>query len=106
MKCTCGELTTLNVVHRTDGPCYIPESQRQQEPFGYFRYDLRLDAWVISRHANAGTPFYTSPPQRKWVGIDDEEIRQTDHRMVEGAYHHSFKQGVRWAEAKLKEKNT
>ena len=29
MKCTCGKLTTLNVVHRTDGPCYIPEPQRQ-----------------------------------------------------------------------------
>lgn len=43
---------------------------------------------------------------RQWVGIDDEEIRQADHRMVEGSYHHSFKQGVKWAEAKLKEKNT
>ena len=29
MKCTCGELTALNVVHRSDGPCYIPEPQRQ-----------------------------------------------------------------------------
>ena len=45
------------------------------------------------------TPLYIIPPQRTWVGIDDEEIRRT-------AYHHSFKQGVRWAEAKLKEKNT
>lgn len=43
--------------------------------------------------------------QKPWVGIDDEEIRQADHRMIEGAYHHSFKQGVRWAEAKLKERN-
>ena len=29
MNCTCGELTALNVVHRSDGPCYIPEPQRQ-----------------------------------------------------------------------------
>ena len=29
MKCTCGELTTLNVVHRTDGPCYIAEAEKQ-----------------------------------------------------------------------------
>jgi hypothetical protein len=46
------------------------------------------------------------PAQKPWVGINDEEIRQADHRMVEGAYHHSFKQGVRWAEDKLKERNT
>jgi hypothetical protein len=32
-----------------------------QEPFGYFRYDMRLDAWVQSRHSNQGTPFYTAP---------------------------------------------
>jgi hypothetical protein len=41
---------------------------------------------------------YTSPPQRQ--PLTDEEIRQKDHYMIEGAYHHSFKQGVRWAERK------
>ena len=50
-------------------------------------------------------PVYTAPPQRGWQGLTDEEIRQTDHHMVEGAYHYSFKQGAQWAEAKLKEKN-
>lgn len=44
-------------------------------------------------------------PQRTWVGLDQEEIRKTNHHMVEGAYHYSFKQGAEWAEAKLKEKN-
>ena len=37
----------------------------QQEPFGYFRYDLRLDAWVQNREGRPGTPFYTSPPASK-----------------------------------------
>jgi len=23
--CVCGDLTTLGIVHRKDGPCYIPE---------------------------------------------------------------------------------
>jgi hypothetical protein len=41
-----------------------------------------------------------------WVGLTEEEIRTTDHHMVEGAYHYSFKQGALWAENKLKEKNT
>ena len=43
--------------------------------------------------------------QRNWIGLDAEEIRKTDHHMVCGAYHYSFKQGARWAEEKLKEKN-
>ena len=50
-------------------------------------------------------PLYTTPPQRTWVGLDEEEIRKADHHMVDGAYHYSFKQGAEWAEAKLKEKN-
>jgi len=53
-------------------------------------------------------PLYTTPQpaQKPWVGLTDEDIRKTDHHMVEGAYHYSFKQGAEWAEAKLKEKNT
>ena len=43
---------------------------------------------------------------RTWIGLDAEEIRKTDHHMVIGAYHYSFRQGAEWAEAKLKEKNT
>jgi len=27
--CVCGDLTTLGVVHRKDGPCYIPEPKRE-----------------------------------------------------------------------------
>jgi len=40
---------------------------------------------------------YTTPPQRTWVGLTDEEIEfmPASHRVV-----------ARWAEAKLKEKNT
>jgi hypothetical protein len=34
-------------------------------PFGYFRYDIRLDAWVQSRDSNRGVAFYTTPPQQE-----------------------------------------
>ena len=27
--CVCGDLTTLGVVHRKDGPCYYPEPKRE-----------------------------------------------------------------------------
>jgi hypothetical protein len=72
-----------------------------QEPFGYFRYDIRLDAWVQSRDSNQGAAFYTHPPQRTWVGLTDEEIED----IVEDC------DGIGWDVAqaireKLKEKNT
>jgi hypothetical protein len=28
------------------------------EPFGYFQYDIRLDAWVQNRTNNKGVAFY------------------------------------------------
>ena len=46
------------------------------------------------------TPLYTHPPQRTWVGLTDEE--QKIASWSDG----SFGLGARWAEAKLKEKNT
>ena len=30
----------------------------QPEPFGYFQYDIRLDAWVQNRVNNKGVAFY------------------------------------------------
>jgi len=30
------------------------------EPFGYFQYDIRLDAWVQNRINNKGAAFYTA----------------------------------------------
>ena len=42
-------------------------------------------------------------PQRTWVGLTDEEIKQGESKEELG---HGFIQGALWAEAKLKEKNT
>jgi hypothetical protein len=47
-----------------------------------------------------------SKPKKEWVGLTDEEIKQTRHHMVDGAYDYSFKQGAQWAEQMLKEKNS
>lgn len=43
--------------------------------------------------------------KREWQGLTDEEISRCEHHKVDGDYDYSFKQGARWAEAKLKEKN-
>jgi len=83
------------------------EKQEHGEPVAWqwlttahFRKKLPKDA-----EKGAWNPLYTTPQQRTWVGLDPEEIRKTNHHMVDGAYHYSFKQGAEWAEAKLKEKN-
>ena len=75
------------------------KAEQQQEPYGYFRYDLRLDAWVQNRAGLTGTPFYTSPPASKpWVGLVWGELPEDGHN-------HDFLRGAAWAEAKLREKN-
>jgi hypothetical protein len=32
--------------------------EAKDEPFGYFQYDIRLDAWVQNRINNKGVAFY------------------------------------------------
>jgi hypothetical protein len=46
--------------------------EAKDEPFGFFQYDIRLDAWVQNRINNKGVAFYTIPPQRK--PLTDEQI--------------------------------
>ena len=62
----------------------LAEQPEQQEPFGYFRYDLRLDAWVQNRAGLTGTPFYTSQPaQRTWVGLEKSDIPDESRAMMQ-----------------------
>jgi len=50
--------------------------QEQGEPYGYFRYDMRLDAWVQSRDSDKGVAFYTTPqPKQEHTG---EPVGYTD----------------------------
>jgi hypothetical protein len=85
------------------------EQAEQAQPFGYFRYDLRLDAWVQNRAGITGTPFYTAPPQRQ--PLTDEEIfsiwrKHTDLDAVRYTpYEDDGLAFARAIEAKLKEKN-
>jgi hypothetical protein len=57
-------------------------------------HDLNKDwpQWV-----RKAVPLYTAPPQREWQSLTDEDI---------GLVSDEFLEGVLWAEAKLKEKNT
>ena len=77
----------------------------KDEPFGYFRYDLRLDAWVQSRDSNQGAAFYTTPPQRTWVGLTDKEVNGFSEQYWDDD-NMSMHSLIKAIEAKLKEKNT
>jgi hypothetical protein len=93
-------------------------SAPEPEPYGYFKYDLRLDAWVQNRVSNNGVAFYTTPPQREWQGLTDEEMSAAmDYwsdpvRSAYGGAHSADGEYVgmidtwQYIEAKLKEKNT
>ena len=77
-------------------------SQTEQEPYGYFGYDFRLDAWIQNPDDIRGIPFYTAPPKREWVGLTEREILdlyQTYGEIGDFDYERAI-------EAKLKEKNT
>jgi hypothetical protein len=84
------------------------EQAEKQEPFGYFQYSIRMDAWVQNRDSNKGAAFYTTPqPQREWVGLTDEDVRLASKTVAEDGI---GSEGCvdRFAytiEAKLKEKN-
>jgi hypothetical protein len=53
-----------------------------------------------------GTMLYTTPPQRTWVGLTDEEIRLQWSEFWEAECHPWAIEFARAIEAKLKEKNT
>ena len=52
---------------------------------------------------SVGTQLYTTPPQRTWVALTDEEVDQF-HNWKDCTW--STNELVRYVEAKLKEKNT
>ena len=82
-------------------------AQPDQEPFGYFQYSIQLDAWVQNRINDKGVAFYTTPPQRTWVGLTEKDICEAAVKSQEGISPRD--DTLRFAiaiEAKLKEKNT
>jgi hypothetical protein len=80
--------------------------QEQDEPYGYFRYDIRLDAWVQSRDNNKGVALYTKPQQRKPLTEKQiDEIYYNSDLNIDDQYNQMYA-FVKAIEAKLKEKNT
>ena len=72
---------------------------RKQEPVGWMDSKGNMICTKINESCK---PLYTSPQQRTWVGLTDEEI----DALESATDTLEFPQTVRAIEAKLKEKNT
>ena len=81
---------------KVNGTGVVSITKRRKHPFGKAGVDFSKSYPVIS------TPLYTTPPQRLWVGLTDEEIKEI-HSAAEGQ---SVGVATGLTERKLKEKNT
>tara|TARA_R110000823_G_scaffold235561_1_gene361512 strand:+ start:3220 stop:3615 length:396 start_codon:yes stop_codon:yes gene_type:complete len=61
-------------------------------------------SWWHEPALPVGTKLYTTPPQRPWVGLTDEDWEQIHDRKDTSL--DTFEQGAVWAAARLKERNT
>jgi hypothetical protein len=97
--------------------CDARESLRQaiaelesQEPFGIWHQgatDEESDFYLYSESGDVSCPtcikLYTTPPQRTWVGLTDEEMYLNCPNWLS---QEQCKAWIQQIEAKLKEKNT
>lgn len=84
---------------------WVPSEKKEQPEAGdYIEVTARWGKHFVEmldpiKGNNYIVRFYFDPPQREWVGLDDEdmkELRDADFDLLYGA---------RWAERKLREKN-
>ena len=87
-------------------------AQPEQEPVAYINIEERKLEWAY-KYMSWDTPtvvnlpkipLYTTPPQRTWVGLTEEDLKllSAEWRIVYGAWMDDFARDI---EAKLKDKN-
>lgn len=54
-----------------------PAQSDNQEPVGWFDWDAKQELWVQVYPNTHGQPLYTAPPNKEWVSLTDEEMKQT-----------------------------
>ena len=91
----------------------MAELETEQEPVAWMRQDGQRVTTASDRHnypdyeTRYSIPLYTTPPQRTWVGLTDEEIADCAEKMEASDPTDSFwREFFRGIEAKLNEKNT
>ena len=85
-------------------------AQPEQGPVAWISTGpARMIHWTADKPAYGDdwVPLYTTPPQREFVGLTDEEIDQgllrSNHALQTAG---AWRDGVEWATKQLKEKNT
>ena len=82
----------------------MAELETGQEPVAWA--DHGVVNWIADKQFKHASLLYTSPPQRTWVGLTDEEIADCAEKMEASDPTDSFwREFFRGIEAKLKEKN-
>jgi hypothetical protein len=85
-------------------------AQPEQEPVAYLCENAvghKYFRWKKPSSTYKPIALYTTPPQRTWVGLTDEEIADCAEKMEASDPTDSFwREFFRGIEAKLKEKNT
>ncbi len=102
-----GSKEQLNTQHKAIAAIYEALAQPEQEPVGKFA-KFTDGIWREVTDGSAGVPLYTTPPQRTWVGLTDEEIDgMVEVTDLSGAYYYDDLLALaRAVQTKLKEKNT
>jgi hypothetical protein len=83
----------------------LHKTQPELEPVAFVVYDSESNDIVWAKagmHLKQNTPLYTAPPQREWVGLTDEEIRNEANHHV---FDESFFTGAVWARGQIMRKN-
>ena len=96
-----GDTQTFDMCYAKPALAAIKEAlaQPEQEPVAWMDEDGDvLSASVVSGKGLRNIPLYTTPPQRTWVGLSDEERQEIALEVPIDA--------VFITEAKLKDKNT
>jgi len=78
----------------------------EQEPVAWAKFSAKgniID--LLSEPDDDYTPLYTTPPQRTWVGLTDEEIKRMGKLDLDSNYFGIWYDFAKAIEAKLKEKN-
>ena len=98
MSCSCGLIAAITALRDR-------LAQPKQEPVAWmdeFGNVFPLGAQRGPKYLNEPMkPLYTTPPQRTWVGLTDEEV----HECLNGLPTQTIDVYARRIEAKLKEKN-
>jgi len=79
----------------------------KQEPVAWYRDEDGIRIYYETKVWDDCTPLYTTPQQRTWVGLTDEEI---DQGLLRSNYAlqtaSAWRDGVEWATKQLMERNT